>query len=343
MKVITVRGSFRQIGREQGEALREEIRQEAEIRPAAGPAYEKWLARLSVFLETAKTCFSESLEELDGLAEGAGLAAEKIYWINFPPGHVDEYDLGQGCTNIAFSSGPDGPILGKNNDGRIRSERIPPAVVISYPDTGLPTIRWVLSGWLSTCDAMNAEGLCVGHSSVGSVFQQSDHYCPIRIWSYEGMKRSRTLAEFVRWMGKTPLRGKGYSILAIDREGQMCSLEAPCPVAQTRVPPDGQTAMNCVNYYQLPTLADADARTPQGKANAKARARCLETLAADADQPDIETLKGILRHHGQPSICRHGGDDISHTEFSYIAIPAQAEALVADGYPCQAEYERVRF
>ena len=51
---------------------------------------------------------------------------------------------------------------------------------------------------VATTDGMNAEGVAVGHSSVGSIFQQSDHHVPIRLWAYECMLKSRSTEEFVR-------------------------------------------------------------------------------------------------------------------------------------------------
>ena len=343
MKVITVKGSWRQMGQSQGEELRQEIRAHLNMKSPKSDewrnVYGKFLKNLPVFLDVLKQHLPDVLEELEGLAEGAGLKSQEIFWLNLR--YPALFDLSQHCTNIAASNGPDGPLLGKNNDGNHPSEKIAPALVVSYPQTGLPTIRFTLAGWLSTLDVINAEGLSIGHSSVGSAFQQSVYHFPIRLWGYEGLKKCRDTAEFATWMSSTPMRGKGYTILCIDREGQTCSLEAPCPLIQIRQPASGQTVMNCVNCFQLPTLAKTDNRSAEGRANAWARAKFIEEMFSQNEPINIEKMKQLLRYHGRPSLCRHGGKDMSYTEFSYIAVPAKAKVLFFDGNPCSGEYSQL--
>lgn len=100
--------------------------------------------------------------------------------------------------------------------------------------------------------------------------------------------------------------------------------------------------MNCVNCYQLPALADADRRTESGKCNAKARQRFLEQSLSDLSDYSIVDMTAILRHHGHPSICRHGGTEDSHTEYSMIGIPQSRRVLFADGNPCQDTYQEIQ-
>jgi len=348
MKVVTVRGSFREIGRGAGEELRSQARAGLEIFEAGlrrdPAARDRWRRRLPTMLETAKRFCPETLEEIEGFAEGAGLDLERVLWVNFPS-YPHDYDFETGCTNVAFAAGPAGPLLGKNNDGSRPEEKVPPAVVRSYPERGIPTIRFLLTGWIAQGDALNAEGLAMGHSSVGSVFQQSDHHPTIRMWVYEGHRRCKTVAEFTHWMAMTPTRGKGYSFLLADAGGTLGSLEAPCPLVQVRRPAEGARAMNCVNYYQLPALAEADRRSPEGKINARARAKLLEERVGGLPESELTVgkMKETLRYHGAPSVCRHGGADASYTEFSYIAVCREAKALFCDGNPCQAEYQELGF
>ena len=100
--------------------------------------------------------------------------------------------------------------------------------------------------------------------------------------------------------------------------------------------------MNCVNCYQLPMLADADRRSESGKCNAKARQRFLEQSLSELSDYSLADMKTILRHHGQPSICRHGGTDDSHTEYSMIGIPQSRRVLFVDGNPCQGTFQEIQ-
>ncbi|MCK4590475.1 MAG: hypothetical protein KAT86_01875, partial [Candidatus Latescibacteria bacterium] len=213
MKIVEVSGDPRTIGRCTGEALREEIREHLAFPYVVDRA--DWEQRLPVFLSTLRRYLPDVLEEMEGTAQGANIPLDDILRLNLPM-YPDELNITEGCTNIVFADGPDGPIWGKNNDGLVGEERRPACARLVRRKYGIPLLIFTFCGMVATTDGMNAEGLAVGHSSVGSVFQQSDDHVPIRLWAYEGMMHSRTTAEFVRHMISLPTRGKGYSILCVD-------------------------------------------------------------------------------------------------------------------------------
>ncbi len=128
------------------------------------------------------------------------------------------------------------------------------------PTEGIPQVTFTFVGLLATTDGMNAEGVAVGHSSVGSQFQQSDRYVSIRLWAYELLSRARTTSEFVRGMTEIPLRGKGYAATCVDAEGTTVGIDAACPWLQIREPADGASGLHAVNCYQHPALLHADRR-----------------------------------------------------------------------------------
>jgi len=59
------------------------------------------------------------------------------------------------------------------------------------PANGIPQMTFTFCGMIATTDGMNAEGVAVGHSSVGSVFQQSDRHVPIRLQAYDAIRSTR--------------------------------------------------------------------------------------------------------------------------------------------------------
>ena len=340
IKVIEVSGSTREIGCLTGEALREEIREHLSLFP---PNIDKavWAQRFPRFLETLKTCLPSVLTEMEGTAAGADIPLDTIFQLNLPM-YANELVVDEGCTNIVFNDGPDGPLWGKNNDGLAKDSRRPVCARVVHRNDAIPTIGFTFCGMVATTDGMNAEGVAVGHSSVGSVFQQSDDFVPIRLWAYECLMQSRTTSEFVRRLSQIPTRGKGYSHVCVDADGAMCSVEAPCPIMQVRKPAPDARHMNCVNCYQLPTLADADRRTESGKCNAKARQRFLEQSLSELSDYSLVDMKAILCHHGHPSICRHGGTEDSFTEYSMIGLTQNRRVLFADGNPCQDTYQEIQ-
>jgi len=340
MKIIEVSGGPREIGRCTGEELRAEIRDHLARFPAI--TGEVWEARRPALIGALDKHLPQVFSEIVGMAEGVDLPLDTLLQMNLPM-YSDELDLTDGCTNVAFGGGPSGPVWGKNNDGGPPNHRRPACGRIIRGDRGIPTINFTFAGWVSTIDGMNAEGLAVGHSSVGSVFGQSDSYAPVLLWAYEGLRNCGTVEQFARHMASVPTSGKGFSILAVDASGSMLSIEAACPLTQVRRPPEGARHMNCVNCYQLPALANADRRDLRGKANALKRRLFIEQALDREPVLNVETMKSLLRHHGDPSICRHGTDGPSHTEYSMIGLPTQGRVLLVDGYACEHEYRELGF
>ena len=342
MKLVEASGDARTIGQITGEELREEIREYLEMVNPSGrhPQWERTWPAIRGALERHVPLV---LEEMEGTAEGADLPLEPILHLNVPMWNFrSDLDLPEGCTNVAFAAGPDGPIWGKNNDGGPPGEQAPPCARLVRRTDAIPQLNFTFCGMVATIDGMNAEGLAVGHSSVGTVFGQSDHHVPIRLWAYEGLMRCRSTAEFVRHMSAVPTRGKGYACVVADASGVICSLESPCPLSQVRMPEAGEDYLNCTNYYQLPALAEADMRDPDGKRNAIARASFLDEWFLGNDRRSLADMKQVLRYHGDPGICRHGAHDRSHTEYSMIGLCESRKALYLHGYPCEQDYAEVQ-
>lgn len=340
MKLVAASGTAREIGLATGEHLREEIRETLDVLDERGRPAE-FEQRLPEFVAAAQRQVPLVVEEMQATAEGANLAVEDIYRLNFPL-YANELVIAEGCTNIVFASGPEGPVWGKNNDGIAEQRRLPPCARLVRREGMIPLLTFTFCGMVATLDGMNAAGLAVGHSSVGSVFQQSDRHVPIRLWGYEGMLRCGSAAEFVDHMAAVPTRDKGYATVCVDRKGVTCSIEAPVPLLQVRRARHPAGHMHCVNCYQLPALAEADRRTPEGKGNAQARWRMLDEWLEQSEDFSMGAMRGLLQHHEEPAICRHGVKEESLTEYSMIGLPQSGLVYYRHGLACEGEFEVVK-
>jgi len=107
-------------------------------------------------------------------------------------------------------------------------------------------------------------------------------------------------------------------------------------------PPQHEAGLYCVNAYLLPALRNADQRSPEGKADALARAALLDQWFNEPGPFDLARMQTWLRHHGKPGLCRHGDGTPLMTEYSMIALPAHGRVLFADDHPCDNEYQELR-
>lgn len=370
MRLIECSGTPRQIGQATGEALREEIAEHLELFPP--PRSNEFRARLPLFVATLQRRLPAVMEEMRATARAANVDEIDLFALNLPmvPGTLDRVvgdrvdgPSTEGCTNIILAGGPDGPIWAKNNDG---CEPHRPVVARWIrPAEGIPQVTFTFAGLVATTDGMNAEGVTVGHSSVGSVFQQSDRWIPIRLWAYEVMSRARSTTEFVRGMAEQPLRGKGYSIVCVDSLGDAVSIEAACPVLMIRDLKAGATGLHCVNCYQHEALWHADRRTQEGKLDAHARWHLLDRVLATGEGPptaiDVTTgwtgqvqvpnpgpagtnlafAEQLLRLHGEIPLCRHGEPLDYHSEYSMLGLPASRRLRFCDIHPCEQSYREI--
>jgi len=281
------------------------------------------------------------MEQLDGMAKGANLPPDEIYALNLPVG-VASLTFEEECSNVIMTGGTNGPLWGKNNDGGCPpgEDRRPVCALKIYPDDGVPAICFTFCGWLSGGDMINAEGVAVGHSSVGSRFAQSPYNVSALHWLYQGMLEAKSAIDYARHITSLPLYGKGFSQVTVDKDGRMFSGEICCPLTQIRWPEPGDAGMDCVNHYQLPALKDVTMRTEAGLKNSIGRNDYLQNELQQADG-SLEHMQHILTYHGEYSICRHGGKDLSHTEYSMIGIPAEGRVLYQYGYPCKETYKEI--
>lgn len=334
IRFIECRGSPREMGRQYGEQAREEILGNiAALRVDAPEPRADEFSGLAV--RVLDRFAPEILAELTGVAEGAGAPLFSILRLN----QVDTFGAGSrahspGCTSMALSSGPDGSVLGKNNDGAPGE----PVFIVrkTLPASGLAMLQVTYAGWLSGLDAMNGAGVANGHNSVGSVFDKPGMRIDIRLWMYRLMSVCRSTAELLDMIDIAPLTGKGFNIVVTDAAGDSCALEAAVPLVSVR--DRGRPFVYATNHYAGDAIKDADLRTPEKKRVSIYRLGYLRWREAVRPPGCVGDIKDILRSHDPWAPCRHGGPHLSHTLWSMICVPASRGVLVSSGAPCDSDY-----
>lgn len=335
MKLIECRGSALEMGRQYGEAAREEIRLARELWK---PFFTNYPIRPCFMREVERALEKyapDAALELQGIAQGADVPLEFIFAVN----HVDTFgqDI-ERCTPLMLRTSPQGIIVAKNNDAGTE-EKFPFVIRRCFPDRGIPFIQVTYAGWISGLDMMNAEGLANTHGSVGSIFPRPRQRIDIRIRLYELMKRCTSVNELLYELQdpSVPLTGKGFSIAAGDRKDECLFIDAAVP---NILPRDRNKLFSwSTNIYEAPGLENADKRPPDRKILCMARNRYLAEAAVPADLSGIIALMSDHSHSAAP--CRHKGEGYSFTAWSMYCLPHLGRVGVADGNPCRVPYEEV--
>jgi acyl transferase domain-containing protein/NAD(P)-dependent dehydrogenase (short-subunit alcohol dehydrogenase family)/acyl carrier protein len=164
LKILRLQGSPYSMGREHGR------RQAGEIQ-AVVRRYSEVLGGnvsqrrdLNAVMENLDAYFSKTgLEELHGLADGAGLPLQLIAGFNLAL--IPE--LLSGCSHFAFGLHAQGSheiLHGANEDAPLvlmLGRALMPAALVRHPEGGIPHLTFVLPGQFAGINGLNARGLAV--------------------------------------------------------------------------------------------------------------------------------------------------------------------------------------
>lgn len=272
LRILVLEGSGHEMGRQHGEALGEEIRQgvlplfgnPTEFEPRLRQLPEerrRALAELfdrEVFGPLKRFVPGEYLDELRGIAEGAGLPADVVLRGNFmsellqitikqqvPEGVID----GAGCTGFAVA-GPatrDGELLhGKNTDYRGGGvwDRFP-VLMLSRPAEGFAYVRGTSAGLIKCNTCMNQHGVTLGGHFLFSTDTAADGMA-FTILENEVMRRASDLREAVSIVEEGPRAGAFAFIVSDGRTGEAVALECTRTEVSKRWLSDGAVFMSNV-------------------------------------------------------------------------------------------------
>jgi isopenicillin-N N-acyltransferase-like protein len=338
LPVVRTSGGPRERGRGVGSALAEEIGRSLEFYRSfmerRGLTVEGLPEVLSPFRAAAEAAVPELVEEVDGMAEGAGAEPWELFAANAweeLEAIMELSSVPERCTALAVT-GPAGTVLGHNEQwyagdaGNI-------AVSVQRPDDEVafasPTIVTCLPAV-----GMNAAGVAQG---VMSLSARDDgmgvHRVPVS-------RRVLTAVDLDDAVRRATMAGKsgGYAYVMAAAGGEVTILETTSSDHAVMAGPGGHT-----NHYLDPRLA-ARGDTSEGSRSRLAR---LDELLQERRPAEPEDVMDILRdHRGSPqAICLHAdpadGDEATAVLFSMVCHLESRRMWVALGNPCEAPYEEI--
>jgi len=328
--LVRVGGSHREAGRAIGAATA------ATVREATAAPFDAELA--GRFRAVAVEHLPALVEELDGVAEGAGADPLAVFAAS-----VEE--LGSqafaptGCSDLVVTSErtADGHLLvAHNND--LESEVEDHIVAIERRVEGEPTIFSLGAGpWLSV--GWNDAGLSV----TGNELTPADDRVGIpRLVQMRDVCTRAGVAEAIEAI-LHPARASSYNWVLAHRDGEVANVEGSATSAAVTHPLDGGLAHT--NDYRHPDMRRFE-RSPWATGSAKRCDRAERLLAETREEKlTVERLRELLADHdGAPeAICRHGDEDGVKTVFWCVADVTAGRIVYGRGNPCASEPELYEF
>jgi isopenicillin-N N-acyltransferase like protein len=350
--LLRVSGGYRAVGQQIGEACADALHRAVDLERAGLPRHGHTVDQL---LEDADRCravtqqaFPWLLEELDGVAEGAGIDPQPLFaasveelWEERPsePGRTEGR-----CTDVlvapeATSTGH--LLVAHNNDLSASSENDVIAIERDVPgDVLIFSIGigpWISVGW-------NSAGL----SLTGNEVSPSDERCGIpRLLLVRAQLRARTLAEAVD-LTLHPMRASAYNTVLADACGEAVNVEASAADHECWGP-DGRGAIIHTNHYVSGRMTRYEADQPYAVRSARRLERARQLLAElSSTSTDEQALMTILSDHenGQDAICRHPADgdgDGTKTVFWCLADVTSRFIRYGPGNPCRSRAQSYTF
>jgi isopenicillin-N N-acyltransferase-like protein len=353
--MVDVRGGPRERGRQHGEACRQQIHaypetllrvlhREAALRglgdglpgpstcslPSTTYLYQRALTFEPYFAKYAP----EELDEIRGIAEGAGLPFEAALLVNVRAevaGLGSGATLEGGCTAFGAGGGPGGALLGQNLDQDPAMESF--LIVLRVrPDTGPPLVMLTFGG-LVGYPGVNGEGVAQFQNAVSNgVWRHALPHYPVK----RQMFGKRSAQEAVATLAGVPVASCANYLLG-DRSGALVDLEST-PDGWRGVAAEAGVLVH-TNHFLDAELA-AEERLLRALPDSGDRLRRMRSLlAADAGRTTLRTVQRALSDHDRHpvSICRHDGETPGGmtTIASIVAEPEHGRLHVARGNPCE--------
>ncbi len=345
--LIAVSGTHREVGRAVGEAtvevLRAAVELDAELPP--GRTRDDQLELAGRYREATLRATPWLVDEIDGAAEGAGVAALALFaasieeiWSVRPSQATGGAAVDGRCTDMV--AGPpataDGHLwVAHNNDLSPVSEAS--IVAIEWRVPGEPVVfslgigPWISVGW-------NAAGL----SLTGNELSPNDERVGVpRLLMVREQLTARTLDEAIA-MTLRPDRASSYNTVLAHRDGRVVDVEGSATDAElTGLSSYGTLAHT--NHYACERMSRFEGDPDYARRSAVRLGRALELLdgpAGAGPEPGSITrdgLRSFLADHGsRPSICRHeDGAELTTTAFWCLADVTAGEIEYGRGPRCR--------
>lgn len=338
--VVELRGSDHEMGRERGRRLRGEVRRALAVRLGAvcqllPVAPEQALALAARRAGACRAACPAAAEEVEGLAEGAGLTLDEAWFLQTWAATVGVGRYSTCCLASGGWASRSGEVLvGLNRDAAPWLVE-PMTVVRRIPRNGPPSLQVLHHGEVAGGGLNGAGVVCFdianGHAGEGAA--------PPVEWLCRAALGHESAEEAAEALAAYPAAAGAAAVLGDANAGLLACLE--WGAAKPRLAYSGS------GLFARAGKAGAEEDEADSEAE---RSRIRETrvlLMADQQRGGVDAavVRGILAdHQNYPShsVCRHNaGPDRLSTLASFVADAGEGALQACLGPPCAGEYRTI--
>jgi isopenicillin-N N-acyltransferase-like protein len=345
--MIEVTGTHIEMGRQIGEARREQVHHSIEnARVMIAQSYAAleltWdgaKIQARKYLPFAEERYSQYVDELRGIAEGANVSFDDLVVLNAMEAvTMDALHLTR-CTSFAVNETrtADGHVLAAHNEDWVPEDENDIYVVSASPKDEPPFLAMTYGGLLPNV-GFNAYGIA---QLIDSVYPNDSRIGIPRLVVARAVLSSRRISGA---LGRTlvPHRAAGYNHLIVHESGEMYSVEVSARRFEILHGTDGYIVHT--NHYLSPIMKEIE-KDPEELLSSRVRYFRANRLLRENSAHTIKTLQAIQKDHVNlpNSICNHniaGTDplDRESTIASLVIDLTAREMHIAWGNPCQNAY-----
>jgi len=375
VKLYTFSGTHHEVGVQQGQVGRQQIREGLE----KIPDYEflrlmkpRWLP-MSLFIILAKRraerllkndvfqYYPKQAQRLSGIAEGAETSLSTLFFLQGLELLIGKpsYRI-EACSALAF--GPSHTSTGETivckNFDYLNVLEPYHLTCETKPKEGYATLGCKMIPLAGMLDGMNKYGLTVTYN-LAYTLDEPKCYAPLSIALQEMLETCKNTDEATKFIVNAKRGGHDAVLTLADTEGNIKTVEITSNHSHTSNANDGQV-INTNHFksdemqkYEIPRNAvyfgkgvrkeDVGVRVHE---SSEERLKRAQELLKDKEKVDESKIAAILRDHGEdnkPSfltICRHDID--ASTLRSVIFYPNRKSMKVLYGRPCQNQYDEFK-
>ena len=344
--LIEVSGSNREMGRQIGEAAREQVQHSiANARILIDAAYNTleltWQGAKNQsrkYLPFAEERYPQYVEEMRGIAEGANVEFDDVVTLNAMEAVTTDALHLTRCTSMAVNEEhtTDGHVLAAHTEDWIPEDENDVFIISARPDEEPPFLAMTYGGLLPNV-GFNACGIA---QLINSVYPSDSRVGIPRLVVARAVLSAHRISGAI---GRAVVqhRAAGYNHLLVHESGEIYSIEASARKFEILYAHDGY--MVHTNHYLEPRMQQIE-KDPEELISSRVRYFRASRLLRQIDKHTIKSMQAIQQDHVNipNSICNHNIDgnplDREKTINAMVIDLNMREMHITWGNPCQNIY-----